>query len=96
MAETAILTIECNPPKRFGSSSSTFIFGIKDEMLAEGRAGETVYMHVPYGVQDITVLVRNSGIDSMTGVTQVEVSDDMSFRIKYGLLNKTAKLALKK
>ena len=95
MAETAILTIECNPPKRFGSSS-TFIFGIKDEMLTEGRAGETVYMHVPYGVQDITVLVRNSGIDSMTGVTQVEVSDDMSFRIKYGLFNKTAKLALKK
>ena len=89
-----MLTIECNPPKRFGSS--TFIFGIKDEMLAEGRSGETVHMHVPYGVQDITVLVRNSGIDSMSGVTQVEVSGDMSFRIKYGLLNKTAKLALKK
>lgn len=95
MGDTAILTIECNPPKRFGSDCS-FIFGIDDEMLAEGRAGETVYMHVPFGLQDITVLVRNSGIDSMTGVTQVQVNDDMSFRIRYGLLNKTAKLSLKK
>ena len=95
MADDAILTIECNPPHRFGADC-TFIFGIKDEMLAECKAGEIVYMHVPFGLQDITVLVRNPGIDSLSGVTQVDVSDDMSFRIKYGLFNKSAKLVLKK
>ena len=93
MTKTAILRIECNPPKRFGSGSD-FIFGIKDEMLARGEAGETVTMEVPLGVQEITVLVRNTGIDSLNGVTRVDVDGDMSFRIRYGLFSKSAKLVL--
>ncbi|MBO4502154.1 MAG: hypothetical protein J5707_00645, partial [Candidatus Methanomethylophilus sp.] len=63
--DTATLTVLCNPPTGFRGKVH-FMIGIKDEVIGEGYAGETIAAQVPLGRHDITVLVRNEGLNSMT------------------------------
>lgn len=91
--DTATLTILCNPPTGFRGKVH-FMIGINDETIGEGYAGETIVAQVPKGRHDVTVLVRNEGLNSMTGTTSMVIEGDLSLRIKYALFGKRAILVL--
>ncbi|MCQ2079393.1 MAG: hypothetical protein MJZ38_04980 [archaeon] len=93
MTETSTLTILLNPPKGFRGRIH-FMIGINDEMIGEGYANETIQVTVPAGVNEVSVLVRNEGTNSMQGSTVLDASRDLSLKIKYGLFSKKAELVL--
>ena len=93
MGNTAFLNIRCNPPKRFAGRVH-FIVGIDDEQLGEGYSGDIISIEVPLGRQKVLILVRDGGIDSMSGTTDIEVSEDMNLKVKYALLSKSARLVI--
>ena len=66
--DTATITVFCNPPAGFRGKVN-FMIGINDEVVCEGYAGETISAQVPKGRHDVTVLVRNEDLNSMTGTT---------------------------
>ena len=89
--DAAILTVYCNPPAGFRGKVH-FMIGIKDEIIGEGYAGETIAAEVPKGEHDITILVRNEGLNSMTGVSTISVDGDVCLKVKYALFGKKATL----
>lgn len=93
MTGTSTLTILLNPPKGFRGKVH-FIIGINDEMIGEGYANETIEVQVPAEVIDVSVLVRNEGINSLQGITTLDATGNLSLKIKYGLFSKKAELVL--
>lgn len=89
--DTATVTVFCNPPAGFRGKIH-FMIGINDEVIGEGYAGETIVAQVPLGRQDITVLVRNEGLNAMNGVSSIVIEGDVSLKVKYALFGKKASL----
>ncbi len=85
----------CNPPAGFRGKVQ-FMFAVNDETVAEGYAGDTVSAELPRGPVVIQVLVRNEGLNSMSGETRLNLEDDVAFRLKYALFGKKATLVPEK
>jgi hypothetical protein len=69
-----------------------FMIGINDEVIGEGYAGETIVAQVPVGKHDVTILVRNEGLNAMNGVSSLNITGDVSLKVKYALFGKKASL----
>lgn len=95
MDGNATITIFLNPPRLYGGEVH-FTIGINDEKIAEGKANETVSLRLPEGRMKIQVLVENGSTASFTGITEVEVRDGQSLKIRYGILSRTTKLVFRK
>lgn len=89
--DTATVTVFCNPPAGFRGKVH-FMIGIRDEVIGEGYAGETIVAQVPKGRHEVTILVRNEGLNSMNGVSALDIEDDVSLKVKYALFGKKASL----
>ncbi len=93
--ETVIVKFLCNPPAGFRGKIH-FMFAVNDETVAEGFAGDVLSAELPKGRTEIQVLVRNEGLNSMSGSTPVLLEGDVSLKIKYALFGKSASLVLNK
>ena len=89
--DTATVTVFCNPPAGVRGKVH-FMIGINDEVIGEGYAGETIVAQVPVGKQDVTILVRNEGLNAMNGVSSLNITGDVSLKVKYALFGKKASL----
>ncbi len=89
--ETATVRFLCNPPAGFRGKVH-FMFAVNDETVAEGYSGDVLTAELPKGKIGIQVLVRNEGLNSMSGTTPVLLEGDMSLKVKYALFGKSASL----
>ncbi len=93
--ETVRVKFLCNPPAGFRGKIN-FMFAIDDETIAEGYAGDEPEADLPKGAAEIQVLVRNEGLNSMSGSTRLFLDADVTLRIKYALFGKKAMLVPEK
>lgn len=87
--DKAVIRVQCNPPAGFRGSVH-FMLGIRDETVAEGHAGETLTFELEPGSYEIQILVRNEGLNSMSGTSVIDAEGELDMRFKYALFGKRA------
>ena len=89
--ETVSITILCNPPRLYRGEVN-FNIGVDDEIVAKGKAGETVTVQIGKGLRNISLWIENGTSNTFGGTTPVQPYEGMSLKIRYGIMSNTVKL----